>query len=128
MTESRIRLFVYGTLLDEKIQQQVFARCPERVPAVLSGWSVRPRSVRGLYPDIVRRAGASTSGAVLKIDRAELERADRYEDAPVLYRRLRVTVLAGDRRERCWMYVATVAGAPADGRGLSGQRADRRES
>jgi gamma-glutamylcyclotransferase (GGCT)/AIG2-like uncharacterized protein YtfP len=100
-----VRLFVYGTLLDDKIQQRVFGRNPLQDAARLPGWRVVPRAVRGKYPGVVQQAAATVAGALLRIDRQELLRADEYEDAPRLYRRQRVTARCGPRQTRCWIYV-----------------------
>lgn len=115
----RILLFAYGTLLDERVQRRVFGRVVEARPARLPGWRVVPRAVRGRYPGIARTAGEGAAGALLKVDSNGLARADFYEGTPKLYRRLRVSVQAGRRRLRCWVYV------PA-GAGLAGVASDRR--
>jgi gamma-glutamylcyclotransferase (GGCT)/AIG2-like uncharacterized protein YtfP len=100
-----VRLFVYGTLLDDKIQRRVFGRNPMHEAARLPGWRVVPRAVRGKYPGVMRRGNSRLAGALLRIDRRELLRADEYEDAPRLYRRQRVMACCGARKTRCWIYV-----------------------
>src|SRR5689334_19465578 len=103
----RILLFAYGTLLDAKVQRRVFGREMRVTPARLLGWSVRPRFVRGRYPGILKATGATAVGGVLRITARELAQADAYEDAPRLYRRVRVSVEAGAPRVRCWVYLPT---------------------
>jgi len=100
----RILLFAYGTLLDEKIQRRVFGRILKQTPARLPGWRVLPRAVRRRYPGIVRAAGKGAAGGLLELRAGELAKVDGYEDAPRLYRRVRVTVAVGGRRLRCWVY------------------------
>jgi gamma-glutamylcyclotransferase (GGCT)/AIG2-like uncharacterized protein YtfP len=102
-----IRLFAYGTLLEAKTQRRVFGRVVERVPARLIGWRVVPRLVLGRYPGVVPEAGVTTTGAMLKINSAELARADAYEGT--LYVRRRVAVRDGPRVVRCWMYAPAAA-------------------
>jgi gamma-glutamylcyclotransferase (GGCT)/AIG2-like uncharacterized protein YtfP len=100
-----VRLFVYGTLLDDKIQRRVFGRNPIQEMARLPGWRIIPRAVRRKYPGATQRADSILAGALLRIDRRELLHADEYEAAPRLYRRQRVTVCCGLRKIRCWIYV-----------------------
>lgn len=101
----RVRLFAYGTLLDEKIQRRVFGRAIPVQSAVLPNWRVRRRSVHGRYDGIVPVRRASTPGGMLRIDARELRRADRYEGAPDFYRRQRVKIRAGRRSLAAWVYV-----------------------
>jgi gamma-glutamylcyclotransferase (GGCT)/AIG2-like uncharacterized protein YtfP len=115
----RILLFSYGTLLEEKIQRRVFGRLVTGPAGRLEGWHVAPRAVRGRYPGIVRANGEGTTGRVLELAPGDLARADAYEDTPVLYRRLRVSVKVGRRAVRCWIY------APATGH-AAGVAPDRR--
>jgi len=105
----RICLFAYGTLLDERMQRRVFGRVLVAMSARLPGWRVAPRLVRGRYPGIVREAGATAAGAVLKINSAELARADAYEGA--LYARCRVSACARSRIVRAWVYVPVATAA-----------------
>jgi gamma-glutamylcyclotransferase (GGCT)/AIG2-like uncharacterized protein YtfP len=109
----RIFLFAYGTLLDKEVRRRVFGREVETRPAVLAGWCVAPRSVRGRYPGIVRATGSKSAGALLILRPRELANADAYEDAPRLYRRVRIAALVGRYARRCWIYV------PAGGHGLA---------
>jgi gamma-glutamylcyclotransferase (GGCT)/AIG2-like uncharacterized protein YtfP len=122
----RVRIFAYGTLLDEKVQRRVFGRVIELIPARLPGWEIVRGAVRGGFAGIVPAPGGETSGAMLKIDSRELALADRYEDAPQFYRRLRVTARAGRHPVRTWVYVpsgGTSAGVARRGRrGLARQR------
>jgi gamma-glutamylcyclotransferase (GGCT)/AIG2-like uncharacterized protein YtfP len=101
----RVRIFAYGTLLDEKVQWRVFGRVIELIPARLPGWGLVLGAVRGGFRGIVPAPGGETAGALLKIDSRELALADRYEDAPQFYRRLRVTARTGRHRVRTWVYV-----------------------
>jgi len=103
----RILLLAYGTLLEAKVKRRVFGREVAIVPARLEGWTVRPRFVCGRYPGIVPEEGAITVGGVLRITANELAQADVYEDAPRLYRRVRVIASVNARNVRCWVYVPT---------------------
>ncbi|HET7536289.1 MAG TPA: gamma-glutamylcyclotransferase family protein [Candidatus Didemnitutus sp.] len=104
---ARVLLFAYGTLLDPGVQRRVFGREVAVTPARLMGWAVKQNFVHGRYPGIVATKDGNTAGGLLRITANELAGADAYEDAPKLYRRVRVTVRAGAKRLRCWVYAST---------------------
>jgi len=97
------RLFAYGTLLSAARQKRLFGRLVAAEPAALEGWR-RARCV-GRYFGIVRTRGARTRGGVLRLTRAELACADRWEGVPDLYRRRRVRVACAGGGRDCWAYV-----------------------
>lgn len=95
-----MKLFVYGTLLDDDLVAQLTGRrFPKRV-AVLAGY--RKHIPVGGYPYVVADDGAAVEGLVLDdVDAEALQAFDRYEDAGSLYHRLEVAVtVAGERSKR----------------------------
>ena len=98
-------LFAYGTLQDDAVQRRVFGRRIAARPAQLRGWRIVANQVRDRYPGVARQAGGATRGGLPALRTGELARADRYEDAPRLYRRIRVVARSGRGSVRCWVYV-----------------------
>jgi gamma-glutamylcyclotransferase (GGCT)/AIG2-like uncharacterized protein YtfP len=99
------KLFVYGTLLDKRIEREVFADLPlEQIPDKL--WGCRLVSVdishtekgyRTLVPD--GAIGDAVQGRVLVISRRDLQEADTWEDH---YNRVPVVLASGTV---AWAYV-----------------------
>ena len=99
------RLFVYGTLREERVRTSLLGRPIESFTARLPGFGTGRR--RHFY--VVRRDGSEVEGAVLSgLTARDLEILDAYEDVPNLYTRERVEVIdsAGDRLG-CWIYLPT---------------------
>lgn len=114
MTES---LFVYGTLRDVEIRERVLGRCPAPREAVLPGYVLRHAD--GFY--FVRPCKAArVRGDLIALSHAQLLRADAWEEAPTLYRRVRCRArlegAADDVVEHdAWVYVRDdVEGEPVD--------------
>jgi gamma-glutamylcyclotransferase (GGCT)/AIG2-like uncharacterized protein YtfP len=98
-------LFLYGTLLDPRVLSR---RSGERGlarrlrPARLEGHArVRLRGTP--YPTLVRRPGAETRGAVLRVGPAALRRLAAYEGAQYRLVPVRVETPRGTVRARTWM-------------------------
>ena len=100
-----VDLFVYGTLLDDTVVQQVTGqRFPKR-SARLSGF--RKFTPDGGYPYIVANEGDAVDGVLLcELDRGALQALDRYEDEGRLYQRVEVTVTVDAQSRRAFAYVA----------------------
>ncbi len=98
-------LFVYGTLMNPAERVLILGRPIDASPARLSGY-VRGRK-RHYF--VARQAGAVTDGAILEgLSGRELAILDEYEEAPALYTRERIEVLAaGGRKIECWIYLPT---------------------
>jgi gamma-glutamylcyclotransferase (GGCT)/AIG2-like uncharacterized protein YtfP len=80
--------FAYGSNLN---REGMASRCPDCEPigpARLDGWALTFRGVA----DIERREGARTHGVLWRISDRDLDRLDRYEGHPSLYRRELVIV------------------------------------
>jgi gamma-glutamylcyclotransferase (GGCT)/AIG2-like uncharacterized protein YtfP len=107
-----VDLFVYGTLLDDALVQQLTGfRFPKRA-AQLGGY--RKCTPAGGYPYIVPDDDGTVDGALL-CDVADdaLRALDAYEDEGRLYRRIEVTVTIDAQPQRAFTYVAaTVAPRP----------------
>lgn len=98
-------LFVYGTLMNPAERVLILGRPIDASPARLSGY-LRGRK-RHYF--VARQAGAVTDGAILEgLSGRELAILDEYEEAPALYTRERIEVLAaGGRKIECWIYLPT---------------------
>ncbi|HEV2439408.1 MAG TPA: gamma-glutamylcyclotransferase family protein [bacterium] len=90
------RIFVYGTLQDERLVERLLGRRPPWQPAVLEGYCRMLDASIG-YPVVHPLAGASVDGRLLEaIDPAALAALDAYEGGD--YRRVTVRVQISDGR------------------------------
>jgi gamma-glutamylcyclotransferase (GGCT)/AIG2-like uncharacterized protein YtfP len=100
-----VRLFVYGTLLDDALVLQLTGRRFVKRPAVLAGY--RKHTPAEGYPYIVADDAAEVAGVVLDgVDTAALRALDRYEDEGSLYHRVEVSVSRDGEVEPAFVYVA----------------------
>lgn len=102
------RLFVYGTLKDEKVRKAIFGREVSALSAVLENF--------GLYHDgsyyfISPCRGKIVTGYVLEVNDRELLLADKWEDVP-LYTRKEVAVICAGQSCKAWTY--TKDGEPGE--------------
>lgn len=80
-------IFIYGTLRDPAVQQDVFGRLVEGTPDHLDGYGLAQIEVDGKpYPNVVLEDGAAVAGEVIELTDDELRRADEHETA-AYYRR-----------------------------------------
>jgi gamma-glutamylcyclotransferase (GGCT)/AIG2-like uncharacterized protein YtfP len=107
-----VRLFSYGTLQQENVQQTLFGRTLAGMPDALPGYASRMLEI--VDPEVLATSGErfhpvvmetgnpgdSVAGTVFAITDAELEAADRYEVSD--YRRVSVTLVSG---AEAWVYV-----------------------
>ena len=95
-------LFVYGTLQDEMVQQDVFLRKPKAHPDSLIGYTLSQEKVADIYPVIVNSNDPSDQiiGKVYTLTHNELLRADAYEGGA--YQRIKVTLNSGNQ---AWVYI-----------------------
>ena len=97
MTE---QLFVYGTLIDPVIQQQVFGRVTLGEPDILAGYKKGNICLGGaVYPIIRPEVGTKVEGRLLNLSPAELALTDQYEGED--YRRIKVSLVSG---RQAWVY------------------------
>lgn len=102
-----VALFVYGTLLDEKVLYSITGRRFPRWEAELFGFErLVPRNG---YPYIIPNPGARVQGILLLgIDLPTLAALDRYEEEGHLYHRCQVEVTVAGRCVTCDTYVGDV--------------------
>jgi gamma-glutamylcyclotransferase (GGCT)/AIG2-like uncharacterized protein YtfP len=100
MSNTRL-YFAYGSNLN---LDGMASRCPDSEPvgvATLRGWALTFRGVADIEP----REGARTFGALWQISARDLERLDRYEGHPGLYRRELLPVQTTDGPVQAVTYV-----------------------
>ena len=83
--------FAYGSNLNREGMSSRCADAEPLCPAVLKGWALTFRGVADIKP----REGGRTHGALWRISDRDLERLDRYEGWPSLYRRELLPVRVG---------------------------------
>ncbi len=106
------KLFIYGSLLYTKTQQQVFGqKVPTFSKAVLKDWE-KTRS--GEYPVIKPSAGKMVKGKIIQVTIDQLLQADAWEESPEVYHREKVTVRSEDGSFfNVWAYTQRENGNPA---------------
>jgi gamma-glutamylcyclotransferase (GGCT)/AIG2-like uncharacterized protein YtfP len=105
-------LFVYGTLGDPNLVQELIGRAPPTEPAQLRGF--RRITPPGAYAYIVPAPGQVVHGLLLRdLDPLALATMDRYEDEGTLYRRTMIDVLVASGTERAWAYIGIPTAHPA---------------
>lgn len=96
-------LFVYGTLQDHNVQQQVIGRTIQSIPDALTGYKKDSVTInRRSYPILVPGSTAKEpiQGRVLLLSQEELSKTDGYEtDA---YQRSNVKLKSGTM---AWVYL-----------------------
>jgi gamma-glutamylcyclotransferase (GGCT)/AIG2-like uncharacterized protein YtfP len=102
---SLVRLFVYGTLLEDARVRAVTGRIFPRRPATLHGFR-RVWPADG-YPTVVPDPDAAVAGDVLDdVDAEALGALDAYETVGTLYDRVACVVTCADGPVRCLVYRA----------------------
>jgi gamma-glutamylcyclotransferase (GGCT)/AIG2-like uncharacterized protein YtfP len=98
-------LFVYGSLIDRAHRKEIIGREVDAIRASLRDYE----RGRNIHFFVRRRTGTITQGLVLlNLSRREFDVLDRYEDAPRLYTREKITVYDdGGSTVRCWIYLPT---------------------
>lgn len=98
-------LFVYGSLMQPDLRRRLLGREVAAQPAYLRDFERR----RGRYFYVERKPGTVVEGHILSpLTADELCALDRYEEAPRLYTRRRLTVHERDgRARRAWVYLPT---------------------
>ena len=98
-------LFVYGTLMNPAERLRLLGRPIDASPARLPGYT----RGRKRYFFVAKLEDAVTDGAILEgLSAHDFEILDAYEEAPTLYTRERIEVVAADARKiECWIYLPT---------------------
>ncbi len=87
------RLFVYGTLMRAGANHALLAGARfEGAARTAPGFALVDL---GAYPGMVRSGAAAVAGELFRVDRATLDRLDRFEGHPHLFRRARVPLTDG---------------------------------
>lgn len=95
-------LFVYGTLLDPRVQQRVIGRIVSGVADRLEGYVKATVDLGGsVYPIAVPDPAGTIEGMRLSLTPEELARTDEYEGPD--YQRVRRRLASG---RTAWVYVA----------------------
>jgi gamma-glutamylcyclotransferase (GGCT)/AIG2-like uncharacterized protein YtfP len=74
-----INLFVYGTLKDKSVRNNILGRNVESKPDVLYGYSLGIHPVLTSYPVVFKSDDGVVYGEVFKVSEQEFELLDRYE-------------------------------------------------
>lgn len=89
------KLFVYGSLMQNKTQHQVFGqKIATFAQAVLKDWE---KIKTGEYPAIRPASGKAVKGKIIQLTQEQLAQADAWEECPNgAYKREKVTVRSED--------------------------------
>ncbi len=101
-----MRYFVYGTLLDPELRNQVLGRGGRRLPTQMAWLDGYCRVQMGgtPYPTLRRQPGRTVRGLLLSgIDARLAERLARYEGTD--YRRHRCTVRVAGGTRAAWIFL-----------------------
>jgi hypothetical protein len=111
--EQESTLFVYGSLLDRCLREEIIGRQVDTLPATIPDYE----RGRARYFYIRRRSGISTPGLLLlNLTSSDFRVLDRYEEIPRLYTREKVEVRDdGGRPVRCWVYLPSATTLSAEG-------------
>ncbi len=95
-------LFAYGTLLEQKIQMEVFGRLLAGISTRLSGSEKSTVTIDDVeYPSLTKSNNAFIDGVVFRVTEEELMRADEYEGEE--YRRIECVLENGIT---AWVYLS----------------------
>jgi len=95
------KLFVYGTLMDPKIQDKYIGRIVKGVEVFLCGYEKTEIDIDGaVYPLIILNKDSDVEGQILELTDEELLKVDEYEGT--VYKRVNVVVGGG---LKAWTYV-----------------------
>ncbi len=95
------RLFIYGTLADPEVQQNVLGRVTESAPDILRGYRKSEIEIGGeKYPLIIPDETEKVKGLVIEVTKDELAKIDEYETNA--YKRVQVSLESG---MSAWAYV-----------------------
>ena len=87
------KLFVYGSLLDDKIRERVLNKQINGVEDELRGFRVDNHSFLTSFPSVYRDKDEIAKGKVFEVDEKDIKRLDTYETQ--FYRRIKVKTMNG---------------------------------
>lgn len=101
-------LFVYGTLLERPVRDAVLGQSVLRTErAVARGrWEKATDYPAASFRDPVSEINGELVWLEPERFEVSLRRADQYEGAPRLYRRVRIRVRAGEKEMRAYAYAS----------------------
>lgn len=73
------KIFAYGTLLLEEVQEKLFARIAHSYDAVLEDYSI---NIGEEYYNVIAHKGAKVKGKILELSELELLYVDQWEEIP----------------------------------------------
>jgi gamma-glutamylcyclotransferase (GGCT)/AIG2-like uncharacterized protein YtfP len=83
-------IFVYGSLLDNKLRRNIIGRDIEGKSDILEDYIIDTHSVLNAYPTIIKLEGGFVNGKVFKVTDSDIEKMDRYETH--YYKKIEVTL------------------------------------
>jgi len=94
------RLFVYGTLMEPKVQQEIFGRITTGTPDHLGGYRRSTIEIDDeIFPTLIPDQAGVVEGLVLDLTVEELTQADKYETEA--YERVKVQLAS---KTETWAY------------------------
>ena len=89
-----MKLFAYGTLLDESIQKEIIGRLVVGTPDYLIGYrKIMRQFAAGIYPDLIEDPTGQVKGQILDLSAEELKLCDLYEGCE--YKRVKLLLKSG---------------------------------
>jgi RNA 2',3'-cyclic 3'-phosphodiesterase len=86
-----VKLFIYGSLKEAKVQKEILGRCLEMEEATLLDYSTNKLLIDGIeYISIVEKKGNKVNGKLTEVSEEELREIDNYEGKD--YIRIKVNV------------------------------------
>ena len=95
------KLFIYGTLMDSKIQKNVIGRIVNGIPDTLREYEKSEIEIEGeKYPIIIKNKNGIVEGLLIEMNDEELKNIDEYEGNE--YKRIKVILKSGII---AWVYI-----------------------
>ncbi|MFA4983296.1 MAG: gamma-glutamylcyclotransferase family protein [Candidatus Micrarchaeia archaeon] len=85
--------FAYGSNLDTSGMRSRVGSWPEARPAILHGYARTFSGAADIRPNVT----SNVPGAIYLLNESQMQKLDRYEGAPRVYRRINVSVESGNR-------------------------------
>lgn len=89
-----VKLFAYGTLMNEDIREELLGRNVEAKPATLCGYSIKKHPILSLYPVVAKTEGECVEGVVFDVKVEDFPKLDHYESQ--FYKKINVKLNSGD--------------------------------
>jgi gamma-glutamylcyclotransferase (GGCT)/AIG2-like uncharacterized protein YtfP len=95
------KLFIYGTLINPKIQKNIIGHIINGIPDILKRYEKSAIEIDNeKYPIIIPNKNKIVSGFIIEISNDELKKIDEYEG--VEYKRIEIVLQSGIS---VWVYV-----------------------